>query len=90
MLCHYPRKVLDVGAQMPGFPIMLQNDDGHYASMAHALKFEGSMFMYDSQRDIAQWLPVQRVSASLNTVELMSANDLNNMIPSPYEGTEPI
>ena len=48
------------------------------------------MFIYDPQRDIAQWVPVQGVSTSLTMVELRSTNDLNNMIPSPYEGTEPI
>ena len=69
---------------------MLQNDGGHYSRMAHTLKFEGSMFMYDPQRNIAQWVPVRGVSASLTMVELRSANDLNNMIPSPYEGTEPV
>ena len=50
--------------------MMLQNDDGHYASVAHALKFEGSMFIYGPQRDIAQWVLVQGVSASLTLVEL--------------------
>ena len=90
VLCHYPGKVLDVGAHMPGFCLMLQNEDGHYASVAHMLKFKGSMFIYDPQRDIAQWVPVWGVSASLTMVELRSANDLNNIIPSPYEGTEPM
>ena len=42
------------------------------------------------QRDIAQWVPVWGVSASLTMVELRSANDLNNMVPSPYEGTQPV
>ena len=59
VLCHLPRKVLDMGAWMPGFRVMLQNDDRHYSSVAHALKFEGSMLMYDPQRDIAQWVPVR-------------------------------
>ena len=54
VLCNYPGKVLDIGACMPGFWLMLQNKDGHYGSTAHTLKFEGSMFIYDPQRDIAQ------------------------------------
>ena len=58
--------------------------------MTHMLKFEGSMFMYNPQRDITQWVPVQGVSASLTMVQLRSAKNLNNMIPSPYEGTEPV
>ena len=69
---------------------MLQNDDGHYSSAAHTLKFEGSMFMYNPQRGIAQWVLVRGVLASLTMVGLRSANDLNNMIPSPYEETEPV
>ena len=58
VLCHYLGKVLDVGTHMPGFRLMLQNKDGHYTSMAHTLKFEGSMFIYDPQQDITQWVPV--------------------------------
>ena len=90
ILSHYPGKVLNIGARMPGFRLMLQNEDGHYRSSAHTLKFEGSMFIYDPQKDIAQWVPVWGVSASLTMVELRSANDLHNMIPSPYEETEPV
>ena len=56
---------------------MLQNYDGHYTSTAHTLKFKGSMFMYDPQRDITQWVPMWGVLASLTMVELRSANDLN-------------
>ena len=65
VLCHYPGKVLDVSTCMLGFRVMLQNDDGQYSSTAHALKFEGSMFMYDPQRDIVLWVPMRGVSASL-------------------------
>ena len=75
--------------QMLGFQIMLPNDDGHYCSMAHTLKFEGSMLMYDPQRDITQWVLVKGVLASLTMMELRLANDLSNMFPSLYEGTEP-
>ena len=90
VLCHHPGKVLDVGIWMLGFWFMLQDDDGCYSSLVHMLKFEGLMLMYDPQRDIAQWLPVRGLSASLTMMELSSANDLSNMFPSPYEGTEPI
>ena len=31
---------------------MIQTEEGHYSIAAHALKFEGSMFIYDPQRDI--------------------------------------
>ena len=90
VLCHYPGKVIDVGAHIPGFRLMLQSDDGHYASTAHSLKIEGSMFIYDPKRDITQWVPVWGVSASLTMVGLRTTNDLTNMIPCPYKGTEPM
>ena len=75
---------------MLGFRVMLQNDDGHYSSVAHALKFEGSMLIYDPQRDITQWVLVRGVMASLTMMELRLANDLSNMFPSLHEGTEPV
>ena len=50
----------------------------------HALIFEGSMLVYDPQRDIAQWVPIWGTSATLTMMELRMANDLNNMVPSPY------
>ena len=51
--------MLDVGARMMGFQLMLQDHKGQYTNSAHALKFEGSMLVYDLQRDIAQWVPVR-------------------------------
>ena len=87
VLSHYPGKVLDVGARMPGFKLMMQNEEGHYGNATYTLKFESSMFIYDPQKDISQWVPVRGVSASLMSSELRSANDLNNMNPYPYDGT---
>ena len=87
VLSHYPGKVLDVEACMPGFKLMMQNEEGHYGNTAYTLKFEGHMFIYDPQKDISQWVPVRGVSASLTTSELRSANDLNNMNLYPYDGT---
>ena len=46
------------------------------------------MFIYDPQRDISQWVPIQGVCTSLTMVELRSANDFNNMNPCLYDGTE--
>ena len=43
---------------MPCFKLMLQDDKGEYPYSGHALIFEGSMLVYDPQRDIAQWVPV--------------------------------
>ena len=37
-----------------------------------------------------QWVPVWGVSASLTMMELCTANDLNNMVPSPYSEVEPV
>ena len=87
VLSHYPGKVLDVGADMPGFKLMMQNEEGHYGNTAHALKFECHMLIYDPQKDISQWVPVRGVSASLTTLELRSANNLNNMNPYLYDRT---
>ena len=55
--------MIDVGACMMGFQLMLQDNKGQYANSAHALKFEGSMLVYDPQHDIAQWVPVWGASA---------------------------
>ena len=88
VLSHYAGKVLNISVHMPGFQLMLQNEDRWYGNATHALKFEGSMFIYDPQRDISQWVLVWGVSISLTMVELRSANDHNNMNPSPYDGTE--
>ena len=82
-LCYRPGKVLDVGAHMPSFKLMLQDDKGEYPYSGHALMFEGSMLVYDPQRDIAQWVPVQGTSSTLTMPELRVANDLNNMVPLP-------
>ena len=57
-LCYRPGKTLDVGAHMPGFKLMLQDDKGEYPYSGRALIFEGSMLVYDPQQDIAQWVPV--------------------------------
>ena len=48
-LCYRPGKTLDVGARMPGFKLMLQDDKGEYPYSGHALIFEGSMLVYDPQ-----------------------------------------
>ena len=54
----------------------------------HALIFEGSMLVYDPQRDIAQWVPIHGTSATLTMSELRAANNLNNMVPSPSSKLE--
>ena len=68
---------------MPGFKLMLQDDKGEYPYLGRALVFEGSMLVYDPQRDIAQWVPVRGTSSTLTMPELHMANDLNNVVPSP-------
>ena len=82
-LCYRPGKTLDVGARMPGFKLMLQNDKGEYPYLGRTLIFEGSMLVYGPQQDIAQWVPVRGMSATLIMPELCAANNLNNMVPSP-------
>ena len=48
------------------------------------------MLVHDLQYDIAQWLPIWGMSATLSMMELHMANDLNNMVPSPYSKLEPV
>ena len=81
---HYPGKTLNVGTCMPGFQLMLQNEEGYYGIATHALKFEGHMIIYDPQRDISQWVPVRGTSATLTMSEIRVANNMN---PFPYDGT---
>ena len=83
VLCYRPGKTLDVGACMPGFKLMFQDDKGEYPYLGHTLAFEGSMLVYDPQRDIVQWVPIRGTSSTLTMLELRTANDLNNMVPSP-------
>ena len=73
---------------MTGFRLMLQDDKGQYPNSGRALIFEGSMLVYDLQHDIAQWVPVWGMSATLTMMELHVANDLCNMVPSPQSEAE--
>ena len=82
-LCYHPGKMLNVGTCMPGFRLMLQDDQERYPHSGRALIFEGSMLVYDPQQDIAQWIPVCGTSATLTMPELGTAYDLNNFVPSP-------
>ena len=69
-LCYRPGKTLNIGARMPGFKLMLQDDKGEYPYSGRALIFKGSMLVYDPQRDIAQWVPVRGTSSTLTMPEL--------------------
>ena len=85
VLLHYPGKILDVGAHMPGFKIMLQNKEGLYGNATHTLKLEGHMLIYNPQKDSTQWVPKWGISESLTSSKLSSANDLHNMNPRPSD-----
>ena len=88
-LCYRPGKMLDIRRRMPGFRLMLQDDNEQYPHSGCALIFEGSMLVYDPQRDIAQWVPVHGMSATLTMPELRAAYNLNNFVPSPSSELEP-
>ena len=88
-LCYHPGKTLDIGRRMPGFRLMLQDDNEQYPHSGRTLIFEGSMLVYDPQRDIAQWVPIRGMSATLTMPELRAAYDLNNFVPSPSSELEP-
>ena len=48
-LCYRPGKTLDVRVRMPGFKLMLQDDNREYPYSGRALIFEGSMLVYNPQ-----------------------------------------
>ena len=87
-LCYRPGKTLNIRMRMPGFRLMLQDDKGQYPYSGCTLIFEGSMLVYDPQWDIAQWVPIRGMSTTLTMTELHTANDLNNMVPSPFSKLE--
>ena len=70
-LCYRPGKMLDIGTCMPGFRLMLQDDKGQYPHSGCTLIFEGSMLVYDPQQDIAQWVPIWGMSATLTMSSCM-------------------
>ena len=88
-LCYHPGKMLNVRTCMPGFRLMLQYDDEQCPHSGCTLIFEGSMLVYDPQWDIAQWVPVRGISATLTMPELHTAYDLNNFVQSPSSELEP-
>ena len=69
---------------------MFQDDNEQYTHSSCTLIFEGSMLVYDPQRDIAQWVPVCGMSATLTMPELHAAYDLNNFVPSPSSELKPM
>ena len=81
-LCYHLGKMLNIRTRMPDFRLMLQDDKGQYPHSSCTLIFEGSMLVYGPQWDIAQWVPIRGTSATLTILELCTANDLNNMVPS--------
>ena len=42
------------------------------------------MLIYDLGRNFSKWVPMRGISFSLTSVELKSANDLNNICPYPH------
>ena len=46
---------------MPGIRLIVQNAEGQYSTSAHALMYEGHMFIYDLGRNSSEWLPMRCV-----------------------------
>ena len=65
VLSHYPGKVMNVGAHMPGIKLMMQNEEGQYGNAVCALMYEGHMLIYDPQKDILEWVLMRGISALL-------------------------
>ena len=88
VLCYHPGKMLDVRAHKMGFRLMLQDNEGQYTNSAHALK----IWSVNVCLLPAAWYHPMGTfvgaCASLTMMELCTANDMNNMVPSPYYGFE--
>ena len=48
--------------------------------------YEGHMLIYHPHTNISQWVPMRGIYTSLTSVELRSANNLNNICPYPHNG----
>ena len=82
-LCTGPERHLTSERVCPDSKSCSRDDKGEYPYSGCALIFEGSMLVYNPQRDIAQWVPVRGMSGTLTMPELRVAHDLNNMVPLP-------
>ena len=56
----------------------MQNTEGQFSTSTHALMYEGHMLIYDPHRNISEWVPMRGIFVLLTSVELRSANNLNN------------
>ena len=73
---------------MPGIKLVMQNAEGQYGVSMCTLMYEGHMLNYNPHRNTSKWVPMRGVSLSLTSVELRSANYLNNIYPYPHYGQE--
>ena len=86
---YYLGKVVNIGVQMPGIWLMIQDMEGHYGNSTHVLLYEGHTLMYNPATNFSEWVPMMGVSSSLTSVELRSANNLSNIFSCPHSGGEP-
>ena len=62
---------------------MLHNETGKYQGVAHVLRYEGHMLVYDPQTNGTGWVAMRGIPSSLTEVESRSASDLGNFYPIP-------
>ena len=80
-------KCLTSGSHMPGFHLMLQDDEGQYTNSANMLSnLKGRCLFMTHSAILPNRYLCGEASASLTMMELHTANDLSNMVPLPYEG----
>ena len=82
-LPYSPGSTVDLSSQMPGIRLVLHDKTGKYQGVAHVLKYEGHMLVYDPQTNGVGWVVMRGIPSLLTEVESRSASDLGNFYPIP-------
>ena len=82
-LPYSPGSTVDLSSWMPGIRLVLHDEMGKYQGVAHVLRYEGHMLVYDPQTNGMGWVAMRGIASSLTEVESRSASDLGNFYPIP-------
>ena len=82
-LPYSPGSTVDLSSWMPGIRLVLHDKTGKYQGVAHVLKYEGHMLVYDPQTNGTGWVAMRGIPSLLTEVESRSASDLGNFYPIP-------
>ena len=74
-------QAIDLGPLLPVTQFRVTDEVGTYLCAAWALVFEGSILVYNSARDEAEWVPACSTTNDLSWVEEKSAVALANFVP---------